>query len=607
VQSQTGTNLSGLFPSTQYDITVTAYINGEGTPSVPVRITTGEEGPAAPSNLAVSADPSGNWRLGWDSCGTVQHGCVVAQSWTITPSFCDGRGVSSPPPAISVTADPTSKTQPPAVYRGNDNLLGRGLQFQVQGTGDSGRAGPPSAKSPCVYSWSPPIASAMRLTASQPANTVLGGSSATNVTLDLGPDPVRAVGGVGALVTFQLTGPDGTRTKGPIVYNGNGSALSASFDGVTPGATYTASATVRTAHGGASATLPPVEVTARADWPAITLSATCPATGVLHLSCDLTVAINGLSSAQVGGERFDTVDTDQAQSQLRCANQAQPLQKSNFDPSTDTITVSNLSLIFNHGDCTVTLVLKESASDTGPLVFGGTLSPVLSTDLTISSATTLDATGNDFGAAWITHLGRSAVNVTYTGPYDRQQVAQLTQSWTTKVLAPDGTLCATDNQQPDANGVAVDVDAACVNQFGADPGWSVSVTYTDAGTGNDHAVTPANPALTGTPPTYQPCTPAGFTAAWGTTINDGVTVTYPADADPAAIAGCSNWAFELFTADSTACGTPDSVQNPPAPNVIKLSCQTVPGTGWTVRITWRDTANKPQSVDVDVTGTPPTS
>src|SRR5262249_11875905 len=38
VQSQTGATISGLFPSTRYQVTVRAYINGEGTSSMPTDI-----------------------------------------------------------------------------------------------------------------------------------------------------------------------------------------------------------------------------------------------------------------------------------------------------------------------------------------------------------------------------------------------------------------------------------------------------------------------------------------------------------------------------------------------------------------------------------------
>ncbi len=599
VQSQTGTNLSGLFPSTQYDVTVTAYINGQGTASLPVRITTGVEGPAAPSNLTASADSSGNWRLGWDSCGTVAQGCVAAQGWTITASFCDGRGVSSPPASMTVTGDPSSKHQPPATYKGNDDLLGRGLQFEVQGTGDEGQSGSPSAKTACIYSWSPPIASAMTLSASQPQNTAVGGSSATNVTLDLGSDPVRDVGGVGALVTFRLTGPDGTRTKGPLTYGGNGNALSANFAGVAPGATYTASATVKPAHGGSAVSLPAVQVTARANWPAMSLTASCPATG-LHLSCDLTVNIHGLASSQVNGELFDTVDTNQAQSQLRCANQAQPLQRSGFDPGTDALTINNLSLILNHGDCTVTVVLKESAGDNQPLVFGGSLSPVLTVDLTLGAPQTLDATGDDFGAAWETHA--AAVNVSYKGTFRDEEVAQIATGWVDKVFAPNGDLCGTSNQQPTTQGVDINVDQDCVNRFGDQTsGWKATVTYTDVGTSNDHTVTASHPSLSGGPPTYLFCTPdpSTFSATWsGTATAPTIDVGTPAGD----LSGCGNWTYDLVDPSNQGC--PTSGGGAP-PLTLDVNCEPVAG-DWTMTISWSTPAGRNPSKQITVGGTPPT-
>ena len=56
VQGQDGVNLAGLFPDTRYKITVTAYLNGRGTPSMPVEIATGPEGPAAPTDVHASTD-----------------------------------------------------------------------------------------------------------------------------------------------------------------------------------------------------------------------------------------------------------------------------------------------------------------------------------------------------------------------------------------------------------------------------------------------------------------------------------------------------------------------------------------------------------------------
>src|SRR5262249_19176112 len=152
-------------------VTVTAYIKGQSTDSLASSFPTGEEGPQAPSNVSVVADSSGDWQLGWDSCGTVTQGCVPTQSWTITPSFCDGRSVAAPPAAITAPPAHRPRKQPTTIHRGNDGLLGRGLRFQVRGTGTEGQAGTPSASPPCVFSWSTPVAADMTVQASPPPQT----------------------------------------------------------------------------------------------------------------------------------------------------------------------------------------------------------------------------------------------------------------------------------------------------------------------------------------------------------------------------------------------------------------------------------------------------
>ena len=75
----------------------TAIIHGQGTASAWTPVKTAEEGPAAPTGVTVLADSSGNWVLHWTGCGGVDSGCVPVESWTVTPSFCDGRGLSAPP------------------------------------------------------------------------------------------------------------------------------------------------------------------------------------------------------------------------------------------------------------------------------------------------------------------------------------------------------------------------------------------------------------------------------------------------------------------------------------------------------------------------------
>ncbi len=299
IQGQQSVNLAGLYPSTRYQITVAAYLNKLSTTSSPVTFTTGPEGPAAPTGVRASADSAGNWTVSWQGCGAVAQGCVPASTWRVIPSFCDGVGLSGTPAALSVPADPTTRAQPPALYKGGENLLGRGLSFQIQGTGEQGQSGTLSAKSACVFSWTTPNAAATTLHASAPGTTDLGGAASTNVTLNLGADPTRNVGGYGAKIALTLSGDGTTQTK-TFTFNGNQSVVGANFGGVHSGALYTASATITSAHGGGSATVAPVQVQTRANWPNTSLSADCASSGLL--TCTLTIDIHGIASADARGE-----------------------------------------------------------------------------------------------------------------------------------------------------------------------------------------------------------------------------------------------------------------------------------------------------------------
>lgn len=602
VQGQTGINLTGLYPSTQYQITVAAYIGGLGTSSLPQLVTTGKEGPAAPTNVRVSADNGGNWHLSWASCGTVQQNCVPAADWQVIPKFCDGIGVANPPPPKTVPADPTSKAQPPAVYAGGDDLLGRGLSFEIEGTGVDGTAGTPSAGTPCVHSWSPPVGAAMTLTASSPANTSLNGTTTTTVALDLGANATHNVGGVGAQITFHLAGPGGTQTQGPITYTGKSTHVAVTFPGIRAGASYSASAVVSPpGHPGAAVTLTASSIATRADWPAMSLSAACPRDSGLGLSCTLSVTIGGLSSAQAQGEKFDLT----SDSRLQCGATTEALSETDFDPATTTITLNNVSQLQDlFGHCTVYVGLVENANDPSPKVFGGTVSPTLSKDLDLGAPARAGIGQGDLTVSWNSQGGASNVGIHYTGDLSGSDIAKLTQNWSEAVTAPGGAGCGSAAQQPDVN---VQVSASCVNQFGGTTdNWTVAVSYTDATDGKKEG--PFTYQLPGPPPTYQPCNPAAFTATWGATIAAGVTVTYTGT-DPRAIAGCSNWSYTLQDDNGKSCGTPDNPPNPPNPSVIMLSCNSPPAAGWTVHITYVDTAGNKQAItpDVDVGGTPPTS
>jgi hypothetical protein len=604
VQGQDGINLTGLFPDTRYRITVTAYLNGRGTPSVPVEIATGPEGPAAPTNVQASTDGSGNWTITWNSCGGVRQGCVQATTWSVIPNFCDSSGLSSAPAAISVAGDPTQHSFR-ATFPGNDSLLGRGLAFQVEGIGSRGTVGAPGSSGGCAYSWRPPVGGAMSLTASKPAATSLGGTATTTVNLALGSNPVRTAGGVGAQVTFRLTGPSGTQTIGPITFRGGTSQVSAKFTGVQAGAHYDASASVSPPrHREAAVSVGPVTVVTRAEWPNLSVTASCPPdSGVIVLSCSLTVVIHGIGSAAANGERFDLADG----SGVRCANTGFPLSKNNFDPADETIR-QDVSLLAYNGDCTVTVALVEDGSARPPPVFGGTTSPAPSTQVNLGSASKLDAAQGDFAVGWDSRNGGSNVRVSYQGGKSDQDVGRITTGWSEQIHAPNGSGCGSDNNQPTHGGTNVGVDPTCVNRYGGQTsGWAITISYQDRAGGDEHSFTYQ---LSGGPPSYQPCSvpPASFAAAWTGTATDPAVVQVTFSGTAAQLAGCTDWRYVLKDTTGSFCGR-DVPNGTPSgtPVYVRDTCGGTPRTNaWTITIGYTDTAGDDQTAGpILVGGTPP--
>ncbi len=582
IQGQQSVNLAGLYPSTRYQITVAAYLNKLSTTSTPVTFTTGPEGPAAPTGVRVSADSSGNWTVSWQGCGAVAQGCVPAASWRVIPSLCDGVGLSGTPAVLNAPADPTTKAQAPAVYKGGDNLLGRGLSFQIQGTGEQGQAGSLSAKSACVYSWTTPNAGATTLHASSPANTNLGGTSSTNVTLNLGANPTRNVGGYGAKIALTLSGDGTTQTKS-FTFNGNQSVIGATFGGVHSGALYTASATITPAHGGGMGTVSPVTVQTRANWPATSLSANCDSSGLL--TCTLSVDIHGISSADARGEKF-TFEGD-----LTCGSAGKHFTESGIDPAAR-IVVGDVSQAdgFYGNSCKVTGTLRET-SNASPLVFGGTTTPVQGTGVSLPGPTTLNASAGDFTAGWD---GNNVV-VKYTGSGN---LDALTTGWSETVVAPGGASCGSASSQPTAS---VAVDPACVQAHGGDKPWQLTISYANKIGGGSNG--PFTLTLATGPPNYVPpvCTP-NLSAAWGPTQADGVMVSNTGKID-----NCTNWSYSLVdSSGNTVCSDATATGAPPV-TIHYTSCGTPPDGSWQVKVTYQDVNSQTQTAALNIPGNPPGS
>jgi hypothetical protein len=461
VQSQTGATVSGLFPSTNYQVNVTAYINGQGTESLASFFTTGEEGPQPPTDLSVVADSSGNWDLNWDSCGTVSQGCVPTQSWTVTPSFCDHRSVSAPPATITVTADPTAKRQPPSVYRGNDDLLGRGLRFQVQGTGTEGQAGTPSALSPCVYSWAQPDAADLAVQASTPPQTASSTDTTTTVArVTFAGGRVHDLGGVGGTLTYQLL--DGGAVVDSV---GPTQRASVRLTGVRAAVHYQVHVFASPPqHPEITVPIGPVDVVpAIAAWPTVlidqpTFDAPPGTSGTLH------VRFTFPAGTDVRGETFDLVN-----SQLTCGggNAAMGLAASDVAPGEDMAFAVDRTIY--RGPCTVALELAQNAGTaTDPPLYGAGTSPAQTSPSVQLDPPSITSTADDFQAQWGGTNGNPTVIVSYHGSDDLAGA----RNWQLQLIRGGDTCGAAPDAPPPAT---IDVQKDCVAR--GDGAWTVHIEY----------------------------------------------------------------------------------------------------------------------------------
>lgn len=383
VQGQTGVNLTGLYPNSRYEVVVTAFINGKGTPSPPYQFTTGREGPAAPTGVHSTVDNAGNWTITWNACGSAANGCVPPSYWSVTPAFCDGQGLSAPISPVIVTGDATLTTFT-ATFSGGSPTLGRGLNFQVQGVGDQGDLGAVGADKTCVFSWAPPDPAAFGLAAS--AQPQIGASTDATFTMTIDGDPVTAGGGVGAQYTYQLLNSAGAvlATQGPT------SSLAGVFKAaIDVGKQYQILAMVAPPkHAAAAVKVGPVPVTiAQSSWPGLTATASFAASGLLDGT--VTVAVGGLSSAAAGGEQFSLVSGS-----LVCGSSARSVGSFGpFDPGAApiTFTLGLFGRLDYSGDCQIVgLALRESSG----VIFGGTASAGFS-----SNHFTIDDPGYGGGTA----------------------------------------------------------------------------------------------------------------------------------------------------------------------------------------------------------------
>ena len=594
VQSQTGATISGLFPSTEYQVTVTAYIRGQGTDSLPAVFTTGEEGPQAPTNMSVHADSSGNWILDWDSCGTIAEGCVPTQSWTVTPSFCDRRGVSAAPDAITVTADPTSKRQPTTTYHGSDDLLGRGLRFAVQGIGTEGQAGAPSALSPCVFSWSNPVATDIAVQASTPPETAgSGDTTTTTARVTFAGGRAHDLGGIGGTLTYQLLEAGSViETVGP-----TGDA-SVTLSGLRAAVRYQVQVLVSPPqHPEVIVPIGPVDVVpAVAMWPALlvdqpTFDAPPGLSGTLHVKFSFP------AGTDTRGETFDLVN-----SQLSCGggNTAMNLAATDVAPGDDmTFSVDRATY---RGPCTVSLQLAQNAQTaTDPPLYGAGTSAARTSPIVQIDAPSITSTADDFAAQWAGTNSNPNVVVSYHGNDDLSGA----RNWQL-VLSRGGATCGTSATAPPAT---IDVSKDCVaNGNGA---WSVHIEY-------DYFVfshASFDVPVVGNAPTPVDPTQLSFTAQWNNNAASPQILIDYTGSEPAGLLASLDWTEVVTSSASPGVACATAHDNPGAATLrigdVLTTCPATPDLGgqlpiYAVKISFTDpNYGRTGDYPTPVTGTPP--
>ncbi|MGI8760184.1 MAG: fibronectin type III domain-containing protein [Jatrophihabitantaceae bacterium] len=601
VQGQDGVNVAGLYPDTEYRIVVTAYLDGKGTASAPLPVRTSVEGPGAPTNVRTTVDDAGNWHLSWNSCGGVQQGCVPASSWTVVPRFCDGTGLSSAPATASVVGDPTQHSFS-YTYPGGDALLGRGMSFQVEGVGVSGTIGTPAGDRGCAYSWAPPVAAAMTLSASSPPATSVQATTSTTVSMSFIGSQNRATGGAGGQFTYQLlSGGSVVTSSGPTT------ATTTKLAGLRPGQQYLVAAKVSPPHHPeAAVTIGPVKVTpAIANWPALSVSTSVRDSG--PVSATLSVQLGGLSSRDARGETFDL-----ANSTLSCGQTVFDLTATGIDPAQPlTFPVDRLRY---YGSCSVRVgLVQNQRTRTDPPYFGAAASGVVSGGVTID-APVVGTSGGDFHAAWVQGSRTPAVTVSYGGA---DPTRLLWTGWSTTASFDGGaTGCGSSGQnlvsQP-ATIVVPRQPASCIQNL-AGAGWVATVHFTFLGTAKVYPV-----AVSGSAPAPLDPGKMQFTADWtqhvGANGDPRLRVRNAGQYDDATLATLQ-WSETVASSASPGAVCATSSQPPTQSglpidvDVTKCPTATAPGappTVWTVTLAYTDpnTGAQHAFAPQTIAGTPP--
>ena len=498
VQGQDGVDLVGLFPNTDYRIVVTAYLNGRGTASAPLSVRTSAEGPVAPTGVTTTVDAHGNWTVTWQSCGGLTDTCVPSVSWQVTPRLCDGVGLSSTPQPMVVIGDPTQHTFT-ATYPATADLLGRGLSFEVAGVGVTGIVGALAADGNCRYSWTPPIAGDISVSASVPPATAEQGTTSSTVSVHFAGGQTADLGGVGGQLTYQLLSGGGVVASiGPTVQS------TVTFTSIRPAVHYAVRLIAAPAHHPeAAVTIGPVDVQpAIAVWPQPTLTAsfadTTASTGTLSIIVGLP------AGSDTHGETFDL-----SGGSLDCGNAHLDLTYTNLTPGAPMTFTGVPRAVYNSASspCTVTGELVQNAATAlTPPLYGAGPSPAATSSAVPIDVPTLDTAEKDFTASWVggAPAGSPEIAVSYSGSDDL--LATYGRDWTLVASTDSNPDCGSSSDSPAGSPAVIAVDHSCVSSSAT---WSVAIRFSFFGATGSYSI-----AVSGTKPAPVDPSKLSFAAVW---------------------------------------------------------------------------------------------
>lgn len=549
VYAQNGLTLTGLFPDTDYLITVTAYLTEKNhTAAPPVHVHTTVEGPAAPTAVHTTVDRFGNWHITWHSCGGVQAGCVPVANWNIIPRYCDGQGLSNAPDTVTEVGDPTLHLWQ-YVYRGNDSLLGRGMSFTVQGVGTRGTPGDTASDQSCSYSWTNPVAKAITVEASQPPQTATSETTTTTtVSVHFADGATHDLGGVGGKLSYELmSGSEIVSRVGPTT------SAAVKLAGVTAGRQYQVVVTaIPPNHPEAAVQLPPVNVEPTfANWPDPTVAVSFANTNANKGT--LTV-VPSLGGAVTKGETFDLTPN----SFLQCSNAVFPIDSSHYPKSTSispdhAIVFRDVDRFSYYGDCTVSLQLAQNASTaTDPPLYGAGASKVVTASVSIAPPSST-ATANDFTAKLVsgqTTAGQSQIVVDYK--HQRDPVA-LTTNWTLTAQNAFNT-CGSSTSAPNPTTTITVNNPTCL----VGGSTSVQLSYTYFGATENFTV-----PVKGSAPQPVDSSQMKFSATWNQDPNNPALIINYSGPYSQSTLDRLNWTYTL-TSNSKSCLYPQQTTAPRA-------------------------------------------